>query len=53
MFHLSNLPTSQEEIPPRFWFKGEAMSWREALVRNAPWLVLLAVVIARALGFFS
>lgn len=52
MIHFSYFPTSEDEIPPRVWFKGNAPTWRETLVHNAPWLVLLAAVIARALGFW-
>lgn len=51
MIHFSYLPTSKDEIPPRVWFKGKAPNWRETSVHNVPWLVLLTVVIARALGF--
>ncbi len=51
MIHYSYLPANGEEIPPRFWFKGKAPTSREMLAHNALWLVLLAVVITRGLGF--
>lgn len=51
---LYRIPSSEEEIPTGFRFEGEAPSWRKTLLHNAPWLVLLAVVIARAaLGILS